>query len=75
MLKLIQLSFWAKHRLKPPSKPRIVIKNTEIAYKTEVKFLGMHITENLNWQTHIYHLCHSLSKDYYKDQIPKEHST
>jgi len=66
LLKLIQLSFWAKHRLKPPSKPRIVIKNTEIAYKTEVKFLGMHITENLNWQTHIYHLCRSLSKDYYR---------
>ena len=51
---------------KPPYKPRIVIQNTDIAYKTEVKFLGMHITENLNWQTHIYHLCHSLSKDYYR---------
>jgi len=33
---------------KPPYKPCIVIQNTEIAYKTEVKFLGMHITENLN---------------------------
>jgi len=51
---------------KPPYKPCIVIQNTEIAYKTEVKFLGMHITENLNWQTHIYHLCRSLSKDYYR---------
>ena len=26
----------------------------------------MNITENLNWQTHIYHLCRSLSKDYYR---------
>ena len=51
---------------KPPYKPCIVIQNTEIAYKTEVKFLGMHITENLNWQTHIYYLCRSLSKDYYR---------
>ena len=51
---------------KPPYKPCIVIQNTEIAYKTEVKFLGMHITENLNWQSHIYHLCRSLSKDYYR---------
>ena len=34
---------------KPPYKPCIVIQNTEIAYKTEVKFLGMHIRENLNW--------------------------
>jgi hypothetical protein len=46
---------------KPPYKPCIVIQNTEIAYKTEVKFLGMYyITENLNWQTHIYQLCRSL---------------
>jgi len=51
---------------KPPYKPCIVIQNTEIACKTEVKFLGMYITESLNWQSHIYHLCHSLSKDYHR---------
>ena len=26
----------------------------------------MHITESLNWKTHIQHLCRSLSKEYYR---------
>ena len=30
----------------------------------EVKFLGMHITENLSWHAHICCLCHSLSKTF-----------
>jgi hypothetical protein len=50
---------------KPPYKPSIVLQNTEIAYKTEVKFLAMHITENLNWQAHIHPLCCRLSKTYF----------
>jgi hypothetical protein len=32
---------------------------------SEVKFLGMCITENLSWQAHIHSLCHSLSKTCY----------
>jgi hypothetical protein len=31
----------------------------------EVKFLGMCITENLNWQGHICSLCHRLSKTFF----------
>jgi hypothetical protein len=31
---------------------------------SEIKFLGMYITENLIWQAHIRSLCHSLSKTY-----------
>jgi hypothetical protein len=50
---------------KPPHKPNILLQNTEITYMSEVKFLGMYITENLGWQAHIRSLCHSLSKTYY----------
>ena len=50
---------------KPPYKQHILLQNNEIAYMTEVTFLGMCITENLSWQSHICSLCHSLSKTYY----------
>jgi hypothetical protein len=50
---------------KLPFKPRILLRNTEIDYMPEVKFLGMHITENLSWQAHICSLCHSLSKTFF----------
>ena len=52
-------------QLKPLFKPHILLLNTEIAYMYDVKFLGMYITENLSWQSHICSLCHSLSKTYY----------
>jgi hypothetical protein len=47
---------------KPPLKPCTLLQNTEVEYMPEVKFLGMHITENLSWHAHICSLCHSLSK-------------
>jgi hypothetical protein len=50
---------------KPPYISSILLQNTEIAYMSEVKCLGMYITENLSWQAHIRFLCHSLSKTYY----------
>jgi len=46
-------------------KPHILIQNKEIKYKTEVKFFGLCITENLGWQTHIRFLCHSSSKTFF----------
>jgi len=49
-------------RSKLTYKPRILLQNNEIEYKSEVKFLGLCITENLSWRTHIRLLCHSLSK-------------
>jgi hypothetical protein len=30
-----------------PIRPRITFRNMDIAYKSESKFLGIHITENL----------------------------
>jgi len=52
-------------RSKPPLKPRILLRNTEVKDMPVVKFLGMRITENLSWHAHICCLCHSLSKPYF----------
>jgi hypothetical protein len=35
-------------RSKPPFKPRILLRSTDIKYVPEVQFLGMCITENLS---------------------------
>jgi len=43
-------------------RPKITYRNTDIAYKSDTKFLGMHITENLKWITHIHILRQQLSK-------------
>jgi hypothetical protein len=40
------------------SKPRILLRNTEVEYMPEVKCLGTRITENLSWHAHICSLCH-----------------
>jgi hypothetical protein len=52
-------------RSKLPFKPRILLRNTEVKYTPEVKFLGMRITENLSWRVDICCLCHSLSKTFF----------
>jgi hypothetical protein len=48
-----------------PIRPHIIFKNKEIAYNSELKFLGLFITENLTWHAQIHSLCASLSKIYY----------
>jgi len=45
-------------RSKPPVKSHILLQNNEVQYMPQVKFLGMHITENLSWHAHICSLCH-----------------
>jgi len=32
--------------------PKIVFKNVEISYTSEVKFLGINISNNLKWNSH-----------------------
>ena len=32
--------------------PKIVLKNDEISYTSEVKFVGINISNNLKWNTH-----------------------
>ena len=36
-----------------PSRPRIIFNNNEIAYSSELKFLGLFIIENLAWHAQI----------------------
>jgi hypothetical protein len=33
-------------------RPKITYRNRHIGYKTDSKFLGVHIIENLKWATH-----------------------
>ena len=46
-------------------RPKITYRNTYIPYKSDTKFLGINITENLKWTTHIYILRQQLSKVHY----------
>jgi hypothetical protein len=62
--KTVAMSFYLCHS-EPTYKPRILLQNKDIEYKTEVKFLGSYITENLSWRADVYYLCDSLSKFFY----------
>jgi hypothetical protein len=42
--------------------PRIVFKNVEISYTSEVQFLEINISNNLKWKTHIQFLCSKLNQ-------------
>ncbi|PNF20311.1 hypothetical protein B7P43_G13693 [Cryptotermes secundus] len=46
-------------------RPQIFYNNLETAYSSELRFLGIDITENLKWSTHIQSLCSKLSKTSY----------
>jgi hypothetical protein len=46
------MSFHSK-QMRLPSGPKVTFKNLEIAYKSELRLLGLCITENLKWDTHI----------------------
>jgi len=41
----------------------------DIAYKSETKFLGVYITENLKWKAHVCSLSLKLSKYNFKFKI------
>jgi hypothetical protein len=43
----------------------IIYNNMEITHSAELKFLGLTITNNLNWKAHIETVCASPSKVYY----------
>jgi hypothetical protein len=43
-------------------RPSLYLNNKEITYTSNLKFLGIHITDNLNWSTHIQYLCQKLNK-------------
>ena len=62
--KTVAMSFHLCHS-KPIYKPHILLQKKEIEYMTEVKFLGLYITEHLSWQAHIHFLWDSLSKNFF----------
>jgi len=45
-----------------PMRPKITYRNTDVDNKPDTKFLGIHITKNLIWTTHISILRLQLSK-------------
>ena len=50
-------------------RPKIIFRNMDIAYKSETKFLGVYITENLKWKAHVCSLSLKLSKYNFKFKI------
>jgi hypothetical protein len=49
----------------------VLIKNNEITYRSEIKFLGLFIMENVTWQAQFYSLCANLIKTYYMMKVLK----
>ena len=68
--KTVAISF--QYRKAMSLRPKIYIQNSMITYKSEVKFLGIIIMENLYWQSHIKTLSSALSKTYYMIRILKQ---
>ena len=51
--------------------PKIVFKNVEIRYTSEVKFLGINISDFIKWNSHIQFLCSQLKKVSYMISSPR----
>ena len=62
--KTCAISFHPYQKL-TPIKPPILFKHHIIGYKSEMKFLGLNITDTLAWHAHIYSLSSNLSKIYF----------
>jgi hypothetical protein len=43
-------------------RPTVILNNLKLNYTAETKFLGVYITENLKWSTHIQSLANKLCK-------------
>jgi hypothetical protein len=51
-------------RNKSNMKPEIAFQDMDITYKDETKFLGLYLTEDVEWDVHIKHVSNTLSKNY-----------
>ena len=49
-------------QVKVPIKPKVTLNGSSLEYVADLKFLGIYITETLNWNTHVQLLAHKLSK-------------
>jgi hypothetical protein len=53
------------NKIRLVNRPHIVLNNSDIACSSELRFLGIDITENLKCNSHIWSLCSELSKTSY----------
>jgi hypothetical protein len=65
------MSFHSK-QMRLPLRPKVIFKNLEIVYKSELRFLGLCITENLKWDAHTRALSSKLCKVVYIIKLLKE---
>jgi len=49
-------------QVKVPIKPKVTLNGSSLEYVADLKFLGIYITETLNWNIHLQSLAHKLSK-------------
>jgi len=49
-------------QVKDPIRPQVTLNGTPLDYVADLIFLGIHITETLNWNIHLQTLAHKLSK-------------
>jgi hypothetical protein len=49
-------------QVKVPIKPQVTLNGSPHEYVADLKFLGVHITDTLNWNIHLQTLAHKLSK-------------
>jgi len=57
---------------KPSIKPQVSFNKSTLEYTAELKFLGIHITEKLKWNSHIQVLANNLSKVSFMIKSSKE---
>jgi hypothetical protein len=59
--KTIAMSFYTRQK-RDPVKLQVKFDNRDIAYKSEIKFLGIHLSENMKWEVRVKFLSCKLSK-------------
>jgi hypothetical protein len=69
--KTIAISFYTRQE-RAPLKPQIKFDSLDIAYKSETKFLGIHISENMKWDALAKSLSSNLSKICYMIRALKD---
>jgi hypothetical protein len=65
------MSFHSR-QLRDPLRPQIVFKNTEILYQSDLRFLGIYMTETLKWCANAQVLKAKLCRVVYMVKILKE---
>jgi hypothetical protein len=69
--KTVEMSFHTKLN-RFSLRPNITFRNMDVAYKSESKFLGIHVTESLKWKARVCSLSLKLSKVSYLIKSPKD---